>query len=84
LVFPLLLVLLVLLMLILRLELLQLQQVILLLEPPLQLGLLLLEPPLQVLQQYFQPRLMRQLLLKVHHHLLESNFLFMPKFMVYF
>jgi hypothetical protein len=58
-------------MLILRLELLQLQQVILLQErlQLQQLGLLLLEPPLQVqvLRQYFQPQLMRQLLLKVHH-----------------
>lgn len=82
-VFPLLLLLL--LMLILRLELLiQLQQVILLLQQLLQLGLLLLEPPLQVLRQYFQPQLMQQLLLKVHRHLPESNFLFMPKFMVYF
>lgn len=78
--------LLVLLMLILRLELLQLQQVILLQErlQLQQLGLLLLEPPLQVLRQYFQPQLMQQLLLKVHRHLPESNFLFMPKFMVYF
>lgn len=71
-VFPLQLVILVLLMLILLLEqplLIQLQRVIPLQEQLLPLGLLLLKPLLQVLQQYFQPQLGQQLLLKVHHHL---------------